>query len=70
MLMLPILHCPACHRQFGLTVGTGTSSLDSLPDPFKAICVHCEEISSFKKTAVGTVAVGASTEPSSSGRLS
>jgi hypothetical protein len=63
MLMLPVLNCPACHRQFGLTVGTGTSSLDSLPDPFKAICIHCEEVSSFKKTAVEMVAVGASAKP-------
>lgn len=61
MLMLSALDCPACRRQFGLTVGTGTSSLVSLPDPFKAICVHCEVVSSFNKSDVKTVTVATET---------
>lgn len=62
VLTLPVLECPICQRKFGLTVGTGVTSLDSLSDPFDAICVHCEAISSFSKGAVRTLEVGSSKE--------
>lgn len=62
VLTLQVLDCPICQRQFGLTVGTGVTSLDSLSDPFDAICVHCEAISPFHKGAVRTLEVGSRKE--------
>ena len=56
-MQLPALKCPICERLFGLLVGTGTDRLDSLAEPFEAICVHCEAISSFHKVAVQMVSV-------------
>lgn len=61
MLKLPVLNCPSCRRQFGLTVGTGITSLDSLPDPFQAICIHCETVSSFNKGDLETLTVRSGT---------
>jgi hypothetical protein len=48
-MQLAALTCSACKRRFGLMVGTGDSSPDNLPDPFQAICIHCEAISMFDK---------------------
>lgn len=33
-------------------VGTGVGRLENLPDPFDAICIHCEGVSTFRKEAV------------------
>ena len=48
----PTLKCPACSRRFGVMVGTGVGRLENLPDPFDAICIHCEGVSTFRKEAV------------------
>lgn len=61
MLTFPVLDCRSCRRQFGLLVGTGTSSLDSLPDPFQAICIHCEAVSPYRKAEVNFRTLGAET---------
>jgi hypothetical protein len=63
VLTLQVLVCPTCEKQFGLTVGTGLTSLEGLSDPFDAICIHCEAISSFGKSAVRTLEVGSSRTP-------
>jgi hypothetical protein len=33
-------------------VGTGIGRLETLPDPFDAICIHCESVSAFRKDVI------------------
>jgi hypothetical protein len=52
IMKFPALRCPACDRRFGVMVGTGIGRLETLPDPFDAICIHCESVSTFRKDAI------------------
>lgn len=56
-MKLPALKCPRCDTLFGLLVGMGVGDLHHLSDPFVAICIHCETISSFLKVAIKMVPV-------------
>ena len=53
----PMLDCPICYRQFGLAVGTNVLSPDNLPDPFRAVCIHCGARSAFEKRAIKLIGV-------------
>jgi hypothetical protein len=61
-MLLHALECPNCGRRFGVTVGTGKISVESLPDPFEAICIHCETVSHFAKASVATIEIEPSRE--------
>ena len=52
-----MLRCPACFRNFGLSVGTGAFTLSKLSDPFQAICIHCKTVSAFYKNGVVTASI-------------
>jgi hypothetical protein len=52
---MQVSECPKCNKLFGVKIGTGKTAVDSLPDSFIAICIHCEMASKFDKCDVKTV---------------
>jgi len=55
-MKLEFITCKLCRRTFGLGVGTGKFSVESLPDPFEAKCPHCQLRQVTKKAELEIVA--------------